>query len=407
MKAKFNFGKTKKFFLFLFLFISFTSSSYAQEFFYIRSFGEYYYDWNFYNPFSYYKRVKMPKNLIKELKLKEQKVYFQDFKIDTATSLIEQKLYDNNGYESLIKRYTTKGKMYFHIEKENSENGRVLKEKYFDSKGKLKYWWEVIYDKKGNVIENKSSNNKGVLVYHTVNTINENGKITKCDSYHGKKHKLFSRMLYTYYPNGEKETTTQLDANGKIVKVWSYACSADGVERKIKKDTVQVCKIADYNKDGGFTITNRTLNEKGKMERTVSRFNKDSVQIEAYRYNNEDKIVYQNKTKITDNGWETEYTSYYVKHAKPSSIVHHFYNLNKELINFDLTSYKRNGKISKKYNSEYKGANQCLKTIYYKKGGLKIDFVKIYNYADSGLLNDVVIIDDKGRNQNKTRYQYN
>jgi len=406
MTAKINFKKAKKNYFLLLVFVSISFTVDAQEYFYYKSYGENYYDWNFYNPFSYYKRIQQPKNLYKELQLKEQKVYFQNFKRDTITSLIEQKLYDNNGYESLIKRYTTKGKLYFHIEKEYSEKGRVLKEKYFDKKGNLKYWWEVIYDKKGNMIESKSSNKKGVLIYHTVNSINENGKITVCDSYHGKKHKLFSRMLYTYYSNGEKETSTQLDANGKIVKVWSYACSAEGIERKTKKDTVQVCKIADYDKDGGFTITNRTLNEKGKLERTVARFSKDSVQIEANRYNNEDRIVYQNKTKITENGWETEYTGFYVKQAMPNSIVHHFYNQNKELVKFDITLFKRNGKISKKYISEYKGINQCLKTIYYKKGGLKIDNIKTYNYTNNGLLNEIVVDDDKGEIQNKTRYLY-
>ncbi|MFZ4413463.1 MAG: hypothetical protein ACOYOV_10305 [Bacteroidales bacterium] len=406
MKLKPYHQTSRKIFILILLFISITASSNAQEFFYFKSYGEYYNDWSFYNPFSYYKRMPLPKNLYKELKVKEQKVYFQNSAKDTTAYLFEQKTYNENGYESSIKRYKRNGKIYFHVEKEYSEKGRILKEKNFDSKGRPIYGWEVNYDNKGNMIDNKSTNHKGMLIFHTVNTFNDKGKISSCDSYYGKKQKLSSRMLYTYYANGDKETTTQLDALGKIIRVWSYACSSDGVERKIKKDTVQVCRIADYNKDGGFTITNRTLNEEGKLERTVSKFNRDSVQTQAIRYDNEDLVVYQNKTTITEHNWETEYIGFYVKQAKPKSIIHNLYNQNKELVNYDMTTFKKNGKIKTKYSSEYNGVNQCLKTIYYKKAGREINYTKTYTYSANGLLNKIITLDENGKVESQTMYQY-
>jgi hypothetical protein len=405
MKAKFNNPGTKQIFFLLMLFFLITTSANAQEYFYYKSYGEYSYDFAVYNPFLY-KKMPRPNNVVKELQFKEQKMYCQNFKKDTNTYLQEEKFFDNNGYETLIKRFSSKGKLEYHTEKKYSENGRILMNKGYNRKGKLNYSWEYVLDEKGNTKETKSYNKNGILVYHTVYSNNEQGKISESKSYYDKAQILLTRMVYTYYTNGDKETTIRFDRDGRIEKVWSYACSAEGTEIRKMKDTVQVCKISDYNKDGSFSFTNRTINEEGKLEKTVSKFAKDSIQIEASKYDDKDRLVYISNTKKTENGWMTEFTDFYVKKAKPHTIVVNLYNNERELITMERTSYKRNGKISGRSKSEYRGINQCLKIVFYNKGGTKIKKSTISTYTIRGLLQEVNALDEKGIVQTKTLYQY-
>ncbi len=299
MKVKSDNQITKKIFLLLTVFLSITATTHAQEFFFYKSFGEYSYDITIYNPFSYYKRMQRPKNLYKELQLKEQKIYCQNFTKDTNTYLYEQKLYDNNGFTIFEKRFSRKGKIEYHNEQKYSDKGWLIMQKYFNKKGKPIYWWENILDEKGRTIETKSYDKNGILTYHTVYLKNEQGKTSESNSYHGKKHKLVTRMVYTYYSNGDKETTTKFNGKGKIEKVWSYACSAEGTERRKMKDTVQICKIADYDKDGGFTITNRTINEEGKLLLLVSKYDKDSICLESALHYSPNKLIYKTTKKNT------------------------------------------------------------------------------------------------------------
>ncbi len=405
MRAKLNNQITKKILLLLTVFFSIAATTNAQEYFYYGSFGRYYYDWAVNNPFTYNK-MQISRNIYKELRLKEQKKYYQNFRKDTNTYLHEQRLYNDGGYEILVKKFSCKGKVEYHNERKYSDKGWLTMNKYFNSKAKPTYWWERVIDEKGKLTETKSYNRKGMLTHHTVYLRDKQGKAVESNSYRGKKHKLTTRMVYTYYPNGDKKTTARFNGKGKIKKVWSYACSAEGAEVRKMKDTVQVCKIADYNKDGGFTITNRTINEKGKLQRTVSKYTKDSILIQFTRHDDKDRLVYKSNTKKTENGWLTEHYRYYVKKAKPHVKTCKEYNNDKELVSLDKIYYKRNGKISSRYNSDYKGATQCLKTKYYKKGGENIYKSIAYNYTDKGLLNEVLVFGENGIMQNKTMYQY-
>jgi len=198
------------------------------------------------------------------------------------------------------------------------------------------------------------------------------GKLVKQVYYDkdGKKEKR--RWEYDYYDNG-KQKENRYYKKGKLKHKYIYSCDNQGKE--IKKNTSQICKIKQYNRDSTYEKVSRTTDSKGRIRKSVTKYDKYDRVI-AYRwYNNKGTLVY---------GYD--YT----------------YSLKGNLILSNIT-YKRGGLISSKKEWVYNDINQLVKVITYGRNN-KLKNTKEYQYDINDLLVSRKIYDK--RHQLMTRYEY-
>ena len=211
---------------------------------------------------------------------------------------------------------------------------------------------------------------------------------------------------FCHYSNGEKESTSNYNGKGKLIKFWSYACSTQGTETKNLKDTVKVCKIAEYNKDGGFSITNIITGEDGQLSKQERKYNVDSILIESAQFNSKNKYIYKSKTDKTEEGWQTKFWDFFVKQQTISYERIFTYNDKKQLTNSIVTVFSKNGKVKRKVITDYNNENKFNKISYYKKGGKLIDSTTEYIYNENILPILILAKDETGKITKKTIYQY-
>ncbi len=397
--------KKQLFLLISILFIlPFTANS--QDYFYYKNYGETYYNWNTYNPFNSLSYIKQPENLFKKLHISTMKMSFQYMKKEAQPFLYSESMFDTSGREISVKKYNRKGKNIRNEERRYDEKGVKIFEKVYNAKGRIFYSYEFINDENKKVTEYRSYDKNNNLNYRNIYKYNEKRNVTENCSYRGKKQKLYNRLVYTYYSNGEKESTSNYNGKGKLIKFWSYACSTLGTETKNLKDTVKVCKIAEYDKDGGFSITNIITGEDGQLSKQERKYNVDSVLIGSAQFNSKNKYIYKSKTDKTEEGWQTKFWDFFVKQQTISYERIFTYNDKKQLTNSIVTVFSKNGKVKRKVVTDYNNENKFNKISYYKKGGKLIDSTTEYIYNENNLPILILAKDETGKITKKTIYQY-
>lgn len=357
------------------------------------------------NPFNNYKPYKDPGNLYKINNIKSLKVSFQDIKKDKTPYLSFENNYNENGLVTLDKRYNRKGKYISHIEREFDKSVMTVF-KSFNRKGKINTWHQTKLNSKGNVLETNSLDKDGNIFLKRAFTYNDKGKTIENCSYKGKKQKLFYRVAYSYYPNGELESTATYNGKGKLQKFWSYACSSKGQETKNMKDTVKVCKVSDYDKDGGFTITNISTGEDGQLSKTVTKYDKDTILIESSSYDSKNRFVSKRTTTKVSEGWLCQDIYFFTKKQTPRIVRTYTYNENKKIVQSSITNYNKREKIRRKAVYDYNEQEYNNKISYYKKGGESIYKILEYTRNENGMPVLVTSKDKLGNIAFKTIYQY-
>ncbi|NVN95230.1 MAG: hypothetical protein HXX18_08105 [Bacteroidetes bacterium] len=359
----------------------------------------------YFSPFNHFKPYQESENQYKENNIKSLKVSCQDMKKDKNPYLTIEKTFNENGFSTIDKRYNRKGKNVLNVERTFKKSVMTMF-KSFESNGKIAAWYETKLDSNGNVTESNSLDNDGSIYFKRTYKYNDKRKTTENCSYKGKKQKLLYRVVYSYYPNGDLESTASYNGKGKLQKFWSYACSSKGEETKNMKDTVKVCKISDFDKDGGFTLTNISTGADGQLSKTVRKFNKDSILIDYAQYDNKNRFVNKRTNNKVSDGWLCEDTYFYTNKQTPRTVRVYKFNDNKKIVQSLLISYNRRGKIVSKSEYDYNEKEYNSKIIHYKKGGELINKSLEYTRNEKNLPVLLIKKDNENNITDKTFFQY-
>lgn len=370
-----------------------------------------YYDYDqtmeaYYNPFNHLKYFKKSDSLFKKPQVNNMKIRYQNPQKDINPYLGKEVTYDKNGNTTIFIKYNKKGNVTFKSEAAYNDKRIMLFYKTYKKNAKISTWYENILDEKGRVIESRTYNKDGMPKIIRTFIYNEKSKITENNSYRGKDKTLFNRIVNKYYSNGEIESTANYNGKGKLKKFWSYACNNKAEEVKNLKDTVKVCKISDFDKDGNFTLTDISTGEDGQIYKSLKKYNKDSILIESNYYNRKNQLTSKTSNYKTASGWTCKYLSYNTKNQNPNYEYIFIYNENKLPVNCTLTYFKGNGVIRYKKEFQYNDNGFISDFKYFKKGGVQLSFSTEYERNQSGLPMIVYNKDKEGKIKFKTTYQY-
>ena len=266
---------------------------------------------------------------------------------------------------------------------------------YRNSKGKITDQFFYSYNSDDKVICSIKKNRKGIETNKSVTTYDKLGNITEDISYYKGKEKSrtvstydslrildsyfykkggkeFTRKwVYTYYPDKSKKSSIIYDAKGKVLYTWNYECKPEGELASKHKDTTEVCKNEEIDKDGNKITTLRRFNDKGKPYKIVYIKNKSNQMLEysVYHENNQlsSHYKYTNESKLE------EYSFY---NNKGKEIFKTAYTYDTSNNQTGITSFKKGG-ITYKWTYSYDTLNFVEKMTLYKKG---VELQSTYKY---------------------------
>ncbi len=256
------------------------------------------------------------------------------------------------------------GKLIKHEIVEYNDSCRVLKYEYYKKNDtKLKRKWVAEYD--------KSQNKKLSETHYSKDGVTEK-----------------SRWEYYYYENG-KHKQTKYYKKGELKHIWNYTCDDEGKEQKKDVETTQVCKIKEYLEDSSYVIVNRSTDNKGRITKNVTKYNKDGKILEARTYNYKGKILWGNDYRYNCKGQKIQSITYkrggliwlkeewfynndltvkykyYGRKGKLKHSVEYKYNTDKQLI--ERAEYDKRQNLIRKYKYEYNDKGNIVKTTVYNK----------------------------------------
>ncbi len=280
---------------------------------------------------------------------KVNKIVFQEVSQDGTIEGKYIKCFDNYGnltYYARINRKNdtvSEGKFTY-----QGKNLITLSQIY--KKGKLKSTAISTYDKYYHMTSYVKRGKKNKIRVLATWTFNDNGKIKESLLFKKDSLKIRNRWVYEYNEDGTASKSILYSKNGSVKKVWSYQCNPEGEKVNVKEKEVQICKNS-HSDDQFYIITNRSINEKGKVYKTVQKLtNTDHLPIESCTYNENDSLV---SKSVYDKSYERpiSFTGYNKKGKKTYEFVYTYENGNRTSYTFS-----RGGKVRYKtifkYNSE-------------------------------------------------------
>jgi hypothetical protein len=225
-----------------------------------------------------------------------------------------------------------KGKSYLSRIDSVNENGMIYLGYHFNKKGKLTEGWFINYsdsihyksfysfskkDTSSYLYTFNDSNHITQLLHYQSNkliaaenyTYNNIGKKDEMQHF-GKNNQLKFHYKYSYYDNGSIKEARLYNGKGKLKQVWSYACTPSGELEKQVKQT-NYCKVRNYNPDSSYFEINEGTDNKGKTQRTVKKFSKDSLMLEFQTFGNNGKEIHKTQYTYNQKREKIGYTTYY------------------------------------------------------------------------------------------------
>jgi len=293
---------------------------------------------------------------------KDKPDYVSTAKFDDNYNLLENSYgktqilfqYNKNNCFTDFKLIKRNKKLKKHEIIEYNDSCRVLKYEYYKrNDSKLKSKWITEYD-------NTQKNELVKIVF------DKDGSTEK------------KKFEYDYYEDG-KHKQTKFYKKGKLKHVWNYTCDDEGKEQKKDVKTTQICHIKEYLEDSSYIVVNRTTDNKGRIRKNVSKYNKNKKLLEYRSYNNKGKIIWGNDYRYNCKGKKIQSISY-----KRGGLI---WNKEEWFYNNDLVVkykyYKRKGKL--KYSVEYKFNNnkKLIERLSFNKKQQQTQKYK-YEYNDRG-----------------------
>ncbi|WP_066757397.1 hypothetical protein [Crocinitomix algicola] len=272
---------------------------------------------------------------------------------------------------------------FINLKKETSESvyeydqeDRLKTVVYINSKGKegrINYQ----YNAEGKLTEKSRVNIKGEY-FGTTYQYNTEGKLTEHCIYQKTKEVPIKKLVYTYYPNGDKKTTVYYK-KGKLKYSWKYDCKPEGELVGVKnKDQVTICVSEEFDELGNRVVWDRRFDEDGKLKKIKTVYNADSLVLNRQIYTeNGTKIVYDEVFSYDEEGvlLGAETTSY----DKKGNAYLSGRKVNTEEDGYVQERFDSKGKLTSYYS--YKVNNEGLVQKMQRHSG-RYRYTYLYNYDD-------------------------
>jgi len=270
-----------------------------------------------------------------------------------------------------------------------NDYGKTIRFIAYTKKGKITDSKEVTYNRDSMMTEIVSSGSKKWQNYKTTYEYNDNkntiairkfrpdktGPVNEQYSFYDKKlltkyeifhnGKLSRFYIYSYYPDGSRESTKTYNKKGKLTHTTSYACIPVGETVRKHKDSLMVCQYEQYDNTGKiYKITERT-HENNKVYKYIDIYTADTVLIENRCYMSDTVLFSLTKYLLpVDNAKKNHF------------LITENYRFNKK---GDTLSFNKN---------TYNDNSQILKSEYYKRKGdkLKLLNANINFFNEKGLV---------------------
>ncbi len=209
---------------------------------------------------------------------------------------------------------------------------------------------------------------------------------------------------YDYYEDGKRKQTKYYK-KGELKHIWNYTCDDEGKEQKEGIKTEQVCLVKEYLQDSSYIITNRTTDNKGRIRKNVSKYNKNKKLIEYRSYNYKGKLTWGQDYRYDCNGLviqsiiyrrggliinikEWYYNNnlvvkykYFKRKGKLKYSLEYKFNNNKQLV--ERSRFNKKHKLNYKYKYEYNNKGDIVKTLRFnKKDELKTVYETNFTYKE-------------------------
>ena len=301
----------------------------------------------------------------------------------------------------------------------------------FNKKGNLKRNCKYEYGIRNKIIHTLKTNKNNQKTYEftwnndTINSVEEevnfrNGKIKNrniskynrkniMEQVHNRRggEKIKKRWFYEYYDNGSKKKSTVYNSKGKVRHTWSYDCKPEGELVAKHKNTTMICKNDLYDENGYRVETIRSFDDKGRMKKSINKFNIKNIMVESNIYDYKDSLTYRYFFNELNKTYEH---SYYYKNPFGDKLIS-YSKMDKYWNTIEYIWIKNGKKKTNKKSEVNNGGKIITETItHYKKSG---DIKKIYfnknDYNSLGLLINIKCdLNKKGKitTVNSVEYKY-
>lgn len=204
----------------------------------------------------------------------------------------QQKQYNPEGFLISEISYRNKGKKIRSSRYYVYTNGKLSAHCTLNEDGDSLSWATYTY-KNGKQTGYKqfSKKNPSTPYYSYETILDEKDRIL--ETRYLRKGKQFSRYVNSYSEDGKRVESKYYNNKNKLVAITSYACDAKGetVEKEVKQRNF--CTRKESLPNGNYVEINEYTNHKGKVFRSVTTYNKDSLLIERVSYTPKGKESYK------------------------------------------------------------------------------------------------------------------
>lgn len=296
-------------------------------------------------PYDYYSGVgKKQPNKIKLAGVQQQENVCYSIKGELSWKNVNT--YNRAGY-LVANDYYNKGKLKMSFRSLYVNDTLYIGNLYLNRKGDTISQSRHEYDVQGREIKFIQSNKRSRSETHYV--YNDNNKKAKSLIY--KNGKVRSTYEYVYNDDGKMIRSMQYNAKNKLVRQTTYQCDYRGETMSNEVKQVNMCLRKDPSQeDGGYIVYNDRTDEKGRLTRTIYRYDKDTNMVSYENFNSKGKQVFRQLYTYDASGNNIEKKVF--RKGKMWYIYQYDYNPGNLLV---LTNYlSKEGEVKSKQVYQYK-----------------------------------------------------
>lgn len=276
-------------------------------------------------------------------KIAGEKIYTTNKKGEKR--LVRTSTYDRQGNIVGLTRYNKKGKTAQTGTFTYNDSHKITGFEYHKGE-KLTINGTTQYDANNNITLYEWYKNGSKLQNKWTATYNDrNRPLTK--EYFNRKGQLQSRWEYAYYEEGQPKSTKSFNKKGKLIHHWNYTCDPMGKEVQKKQD--DVCRNTIYDEDGNRVVTYIFKNDKGRVRKTLMKYDTGDHLLEYATFNNKGKQTIRYTNAFNEAGFMVKREHYNNKNEVRSKTVYLYDDDN----NLSTISAYRKGQSEPKSTKHY------------------------------------------------------
>ncbi len=246
-------------------------------------------------------------------------------KLDEDSVLVRSKMssrieLDTLGRIMLYQDFWRRGRIANELRTSYDNQNRIKTIQFGTGKRKTVYTYEYYNDSLIAAIKGQTKRDAFIYKY----TYNSKLELTEL-AFH-KNAKQVKRIEYSYYENGSKKETKVFDKRNKLKQTYSYACGIEESVKNKKDDTSYVCSNTTDLPDGSKQSVTETIDDKGRVTRTVFTYNEKTFYSKYERYNHKNQLESCSESIKRDDFFFSTYTVYKKGKKKYSSTSYSAYD---------------------------------------------------------------------------------